>query len=239
MDRMIDVKKILIIFFLLILTPAIILILPVKKIECKLSSSLECPETLVTALDSLQNQPLIITDFSNLIANLDLPPGYTLSNVSKSIPDTLKLIFLEEKALFKITCLDCEGELAIGTHRHLLSNSAGDENNTELSTFFISSNSQKIIENNQIKPEYFEPAKNLAESLYKLGFVFQNGEWVSQSEIRINLNNYPVAIFSHDQISKQIAALELILKGDALSQASAEITEIDLRYNMPVLRTRK
>lgn len=236
---MISIKKILIIFFLLFLTPVIILILPTKKIECKLTSGLECPETLVTALNLWQGQPLIIADFSNLITNLDLPPGYTLSNVSKSIPSTLKLIFLEETAIFKITCLDCDGELAIGTHRHLLPNSTGDENNTKLPIFFISLNKQEIIANNQIKSEYFEPTENLAESLYKLGFVFQNGEWVSQSEIRINLNNYPVAIFSHDRVSKQIAILELILKGDTLNQADTKITEIDLRYNMPVLRTRK
>lgn len=240
--------EVLLVLILLVVVPGVILFLPIKKIECKLASGQTCPDKLMEKLVDLQNNPLVITDLHQELPKLDLPAGYTLDRSSKKLPGQVKLVFLEETPAYKINCEDCESEITVGTHQHLLSPNLSEKNN-DIPLFFLKANTDTIITNNQINDLYFRPLSDLTQSLYKLNLVFQNGEWISANEIRIDLNNYPEAIFSSDQIAKQVAMLELIIKENAFDQAKSqnasgsaiatEISEIDLRYNMPVLRTRK
>jgi hypothetical protein len=90
-----------------------------------------------------------------------------------------------------------------------------------------------------LKLDFYQPLKRLTESLYKNQVIFQNGEWISEEEIRIFVTDLPVVIFSSDNIENQSTALGLLLKNNSVKQTGVEIKEIDLRFNMPVLRTRQ
>lgn len=234
--------RLVFLLIVLIALPLTLLLWPIQKIECQLSANKPCPEILSKSLTKLRQKPLALTDFRKELTELPgLPSGFVLEKVSKKLPNTLTLVFLEESAGFQIKCDDCQEVLLIGDKRHTLQNRSGN-NNLELKTFKISKEFDEIIENGELKKTYFDPIDKLIKIFSTSELDFQEGEWVSADEIHINLNNLPTAIFSAQDIENQFSALDLIIKKNALSQTgrdSSQFKEIDLRYNMPVLRTRK
>lgn len=226
----------IIVISFLFIVPLIFLIFPVKKIDCKLTSGKDCPQEFSDALKSLQNKPLIPTNFDDSVTKLNIPAGYILDSVSKKLPSKLILTFVAEPLLLQISCQDCDQHKSIGVYRHILDS---NDLKSEFPNFFVHADNQEVFDNSGLKPEYFDSLKELTESLYKLRIVFQNGEWISEDEIKVSLDNNLTAIFSANQIASQVVALDLIIKSDAIKQTDAEIEEIDLRYKMPVLRTRK
>lgn len=225
--------QLVILFSALLVLPLSIVFLPVGQVQCQLVPEGNCPGTLQTSLQSLQGNFLVLTSFEEKVTSLPIPPGYALVESKKKLPNTLQLTFQKESALFQVRCVDCPEPLLIGEHSHRL-----HPQDSPVPTFDMPYTTTELVTDQTLHQIYFQPLSQIVLSLYKQGLIFQNGKWNSPEEVRLEVADKPELIVSTEAIDHQLAVLAALLSGDSLDQIPEPVREIDLRYNMPVIRTR-
>lgn len=231
--RISAITQLLILALVLVVLPIVIALLPIRTVSCQIASAAHCPVVLVTALQTLTGRSLLLTQADSTVSELSLPAGYTLVQSRKQLFSELQLTFQEEQALFQITCPDCAEPLVVGEHRHILYSQP-----TDLASFSVPHSQAELLHGSQLNESVFQPLETIVLSLYKQGRIFQNGVWSSPEEIRLEIADTPTVLVSTQDIEGQMLALAAILEGETTSQLPAPASEIDLRFKMPVIRTR-
>ena len=223
--RISAITQLLILALVLVVLPIVIALLPIRTVSCQIASAAHCPVVLVTALQTLTGRSLLLTQADSTVSEL--------SQSRKQLFSELQLTFQEEQALFQITCPDCAEPLVVGEHRHILYSQP-----TDLASFSVPHSQAELLHGSQLNESVFQPLETIVLSLYKQGRIFQNGVWSSPEEIRLEIADTPTVLVSTQDIEGQMLALAAILEGETTSQLPAPASEIDLRFKMPVIRTR-
>jgi hypothetical protein len=101
-------------------------------------------------------------------------------------------------------------------------------NASEIEAYILQQAKKNNIKVESFKTKYGEP--NLV--------TFQTYALASDSQNQSNPKRFRVILGSnYQEVSEQMRRLELVLKGVDFSKFSDEVVEIDVRYNLPVLRT--
>ncbi len=207
-----------------------------SHINCTLITGEPCPENLSTLLSNLDGTSLFFTKFESVLAGEPYSKEpYTLSSLSKNLPSTLNLTFKQEPLLYGLRFSDGATEL-IGKEGTVIRL----DNLPEIAMVEIEAQRQDFFESeDRIIPYYHNVFAGLINSLYKYELIFQNITWKNNYEIRVDLVGHPTAITSENDPIGDMEKLKLLIPSPPYNSVEEEIVEIDLRFDMPVLRTRE
>lgn len=236
----INFSKILKILFLGILIFVAYLILvagkmlfSVRDINCKLSNDAACPEHLLAELEVLKNKPIFFTDYKSILSKENaLSQPYSITQVTKTLPSTLNIIFTAEDSLFIIEQ---------SSQSYLISSSGkvfpNDQIQSEQAIVKVITDNT-LVENNQIDSGTFHTISTILTTGDELDLPIQSITWVDKSTIKLNMKEITeVAIIDSESPRLELQKLTNILSSKEYQTLPETKQELDLRFRMPVLRT--
>jgi hypothetical protein len=203
----------------------------VSNVECYLHDQV-CPPDLMAQAQTLKGSSFFFSNFDQkLMQSNSFESIYILNNIQKKLPSTLKLYFNQE---------EIEYALLINNEKKFIGQSGvAIPNQTETNNILIIQwqLEQSIIENNLINPDYHQiflaVARTLTQSNLKNPVIL----WVSDTQILIDFDEHPRFIFDKQTIQTQIQKVDTIISARELDEINEPILEIDMRFDLPVLRT--
>lgn len=210
----------------------------IQSLNCQVGNQ-PCPTALQTELETnLLGKSLFFTDFNRVLSKNSSFSEYTLVNSTKTLSGQLGLYLTDEPTLYQLKLATGEVKL-ISTQGRIKFSSPTQ--NDHAPTIDISTatgpTSLTSLESLQVPAEFHQPASQLINSLYKHEFPIQNIEWHSATEIKFLIQEVTVILDQTDP-EADIAALKQILQSAEVANLEKPVWEIDMRFDLPVLRTR-
>lgn len=208
-----------------------------NSVSCYLEDKDSCGQDLTTTLDkTLLQQSLFFTDFETVLTSEPLASlPYTLVSYQKKLPNQIQVTFVEETLQYFLRTTDGQ-RLAVGTEGSIVNLA---QNDGQLPEIQINKTHEELSANKKLNPEIHNALAALLNSLYKYQLSFQNIEWNSANEIEFSLKTGQKVILAAENPQHSIEKLQLILDSAEIKTIEEPINEIDLRFEMPVLRTSK
>jgi hypothetical protein len=156
---------------------------------------------------------------------------YQVVSFKKELPGKLLIILSEKQLAYRIKIEDQDSYLV-----NIEGQIKEDDSNLELAEVSIlSSWDSQVLADGKLDSRLDQFIQALLESLEKIDYV--KVDFVNQAEIKIYLKGSKVAVLDYDA-DPQLAMirLEMVLAEVDFESFETEIKEIDLRFNMPVLR---
>lgn len=224
-------QKLLSLLFLVI-----ILFLAFNKtntIKCQIENS-ECPEVLIKNLNTLKGSSFFFSNIQKKLENNKTNDSiYILESISKKFPGTIKLYFKQEEIRYSL--ITSNKTFHIGNSGTTIPT---ESDYSEIISFTWK-NEEVIINNNKINDDYHNKFLNISTNLSKNNLENTTITWVSDSEIILKTPNKPPFIFDKQTIETQVKKIDTIMNARELEEIEEPILEIDMRFNLPVLRTRQ
>jgi hypothetical protein len=205
----------------------------VNNIECKIENS-PCTSELIKSLNTLKKSSFFFSNIPQKISEDQTDDStYLLKSYTKKFPGTLSLVFKQENIKYTLQIED--KKYAIGKSGTIV---PGKSKKTE-SILFSWKNDTKIIQNTIIKNNYHKIFLNIVNSLSETQIDKSTIIWISDSEILLEIPDQPLYIFEQETIVTQIKKVGTIINAKELEEIEEPILEIDMRFDLPVLRTRQ
>lgn len=157
---------------------------------------------------------------------------YLLEKVEKKLPSTLILTFSQEKALYVV---HQNGEYFVSQSGKILPNAQTSDQ--LLSITFLEEN--KLVTDSTLNKDYHLLFATIAEKINKHTFVPAQVEWKSDQEITLFLPNMPKILLDIPAIQTKLDILDTIVYAREIEDRKATVLEIDMRFNLPVLRMKQ
>ncbi len=207
----------------------------VSSVSCsleKMGEVTKCPEQLSNQINVLKGKSFFFTNFTDKISKLEETNSiYLLKSIDKKLSGEIQVTLEQETIIY---LLDLENET------YLLGNSGKvlPQQASETVPKIIWQNNQPILENNQVNPKYHTVLKNFTQSLSNQQIDKPiNLYWTSDSEIILEIESKPDFIFDIQTLETNIKKIGTILEAREIDEIEAPIQEIDMRFELPVLRT--
>lgn len=206
--------------------------LPVKQIECSVDTN-PCPAQLQEETNKLLHTSFFFTNFEKkILENQNSGQVYILTSSTKTFPSTLHLTFQQEATQYVLVVSGEKNH--IGTTGIILPTATEDPGSV------IEWNTQgTVIENQKILPKYHQLFLEIAQTLEKTALKNYKIVWNSDQEIRLEIENEPLFIFDSESIQTQLQKVDTIIHARELDEIEEPILEIDMRFDLPVLRTQQ
>lgn len=218
---------------LFIITILFILLNRTKVVECQIEKT-TCPDDLIENLNTLKGSSFFFTNISQKLEdNKTNDSIYILESISKKFPGTIKLSFKQEE--IKYSLLINDQIFYIGKSGATIPTKL---DNTQ-TVSFTWKNEKDIVKDNNVEDSYHKKFLNIAESLSKNTKENIIIIWVSDSEIILEIPDEPIYIFDKQTIETQVKKVDTIINAKELEEIEEPILEIDMRFDLPVLRTRQ
>lgn len=212
-------------FILFGITVVFIFYLKVTNVECHIKDG-QCPESLKQNLEKLKNSSFFFIDIQKeLISEKIETETYSFQSSEKKFPGTLRLNFIEESVLYEVKHKD--QTYYVGKLGSILST---NQNNDDLIKV-------TWVPNNNFTTSHQELAK-LANISKKFDLKIDEVIWNNFDNIHIFISGQPKIIIDEEGINSKIESIDIIVNSREISEFEGAISEIDLRFNLPVLRTR-
>jgi hypothetical protein len=205
----------------------------VRHIECQIAHT-ACPPDLDQQVQVIKNQSLFFAHLDELITNATTVSPVTLVSIEKTLPNRVLLNFSEEKLAYILKTSDDKLYLVYQSGKIQLTETTDQA--PLLSVFFPSS---QYITNAHLEPDIHQKILILFELLYKHAIPIQNSSWQEPHSILLTLTNGIKVYVDPDSSSRGIKALAAVLAAPETNDLKNTIEEIDVRFNLPVLRTRQ
>lgn len=228
-------KKHLPVIILFVISILSIFFFRVSKIECEIESK-PCPSDIATKLDLYKGRSLFFTNYEEIFTKETTDhPIYQIENIQKKLPGKLFVSLKREPVLYKIILFNDQQEKS----EFSFGNSAVEIPN--------SSNQEKLAV--EWKENYSPITNNLVEPNIHVGLVSLSNElqnmqidqalliWNTDSEIRLLIPDKPDFIFDIETLQTQSKKIDTILSSRELDEFKDSAQEIDMRFDLPVLRT--
>lgn len=228
-------RGLLIALGLAILTGAVLSaksLLSVKNVECHLLSGQQCSPELVETLQALQGKSMLFEDYASAGANSpSTKQPVTLVAIKKKLPSTVIVTFKHEAAEYVLVEPD---------QTSIISETAkaftGEYNTDGL--LFVQSDQNLISENGYIEPDVHHTIMTIKQTAKEIQLPLTGFHWVDKSTIKLSMENREEQFIVDSESPRlQLHTISLILKSNEYRDISEKKTELDLRFNMPVLRT--
>lgn len=215
-------------------------LLSFNHINCQLQAQ-PCPQELAAQSQTLKNRSLFFTAIEQEVADwqLDL---YQLESYQKTWPGQLKLQFVSEPSLYQLQLPDRLITLTTsGFIKDTAQDSGKDQEKTSLPVVVLAAESnrrlvEELEQQAQLSNELHQPLADLVNQLDQLNLQISRINYQTDL-IKLYLDSDLVALAEPTNLQKQLQRLALIENDLNLDQIDLAIKEIDLRYELPVLRT--
>ena len=197
-------------------------LLKINVIHCQISN-MNCNPELYSKLEVLRGKSLFFVNLDKELSSngLELKTLF-LKEYQKKFPNTIILNFNEEKALYQ---LEVEGNRSIISE--LGNTLQSNQKNEQL---------PQVVWNNDDTPDHLKIIK-IINSAKNNNLKVDKIIWENNKEIIIKINSSPKIIIDTETLNSKIDMLGILLTSREIKDYEETIKEIDLRFNLPVLRT--
>lgn len=157
---------------------------------------------------------------------------YQLETVEKKLPSTLILTFSQENALYVV---NQNGVYFISQSGKILPNKQPSEQLLSI-TF---SDENNLVANSTLDENYHLLFSTIAQKISKHNFLPAQVEWKSDQEIALFLPNMPKILLDIPAIQTKLDILDTIVYAREIEDRKDTVLEIDMRFNLPVLRMKQ
>lgn len=205
----------------------------VTKVDCTVESS-ECPPELAEHSKILKGSSFFFGNFEKkLHENLLENNVYLLQSVTKKLPGTIVLTFEQEEIEYS---LQFEGETKyVGKSGTIIPNNSQPQDVLLIEW----KTDQELIKENRVQNKYHQLFLTITQSLTRTSQEQKKIIWNSDSEVILDIPGRPLFIFDSETIETQIKKVDTIVNAKELDEIEEPILEIDMRFDLPVLRTRQ
>jgi hypothetical protein len=205
----------------------------VKIVECQMLSGDACPEELTQSLTLLHGESMFFKDYSQKLRNSQtLAQPVSLVQFKKMFPQTVIIIFQAEPAAYTI---QHNGETTVVSKTGRIFTHPLDVTglmSVEVPGDFITSDGFINTTIHQTLLSIIDTSAELAIPLTKI-------TWVDKSTIQLSIENRTeIFIIDSERPTLELHKLTLVLKSGEYRDIAKPKHELDLRFTMPVLRTR-
>ena len=211
----------------------VLLSLKVSTVTCSINNQ-TCPETLIDSLEKIKGESLFLTNFDTTIPTLVEDQTIIYTGIAKSLPSTILLTFTTEQPSY---LLQSQEKSYIVYQSGLVRSEVPFDTDDSIPSFQLSFPIEKVTQTGSIQPEVHAQMQELNASLYKSGIRLQNSTWETTDEVTLILSTGETVLLSLTDIALQVEKLWILLSSSEIQSLPKEITEIDMRYKFPVLRT--
>ena len=211
----------------------VLLSLKVSTVTCSINNQ-TCPETLIDSLEKIKGESLFLTNFDTTIPTLVEDQTIIYTGIAKSLPSTILLTFTTEQPSY---LLQSQEKSYIVYQSGLVRSEVPFDTDDSIPSFQLSFPIEKVTQTGSIQPEVHAQMQELNASLYKSGIRLQNSTWETTDEVTLTLSTGETVLLSLTDIALQVEKLSILLSSSEIQSLPKEITEIDMRYKFPVLRT--
>lgn len=203
----------------------------VSHVECRMDGK-NCPQELLEKISVLRGTSFFFGNFEDKLSkNKSTNLVYILESVKKKFPNTLDLFFKQEQVRYSLLILDKKEY--IGESGIVL---PSEQDATK--TMSVDWKSEEpIIQNTKVIGKYHTKFLTISQIFNQKSIENAHFIWNSDQEILLNLPNQPVLIFDIETIETQIKKIDTIINARELEEIEGPILEIDMRFDLPVLRT--
>ena len=214
-----------------VITALFLIFSRVLHIECKLTQY-NCTPELQEKVNILKSTSFFFGNYEKKLEQNNFSKSiYILESVKKKFPNTLVITLKQEQVAYSL--LLNEETKYIGESGLLLPSQEEDKKNVR----FDWKNEKSLVIDNQIIPEYHQKFLSVAQTVNQKSIENVHFVWNSDQEILLELPNQPLFIFDSDTIETQVKKVDTIISAKELEVIAEPILEIDMRFNLPVLRT--
>lgn len=203
----------------------------VSKVTCKVNQA-ECNSDLQTKVDTLINKSFFFTDFHKEVSQLEGTNSiYLVESIEKKLSGEIILKLVQETVLYSVEFENQKYFLGkSGVVLPNLSNTSAIQ--------VIWQNDQPILNENQVIQNYHTILKNFATIIKQQSNIQAvTLYWVSDSEIILEIESEPTFIFDLQTLETNSKKIGTILEAREIEEIEAPIQAIDMRFELPVLRT--
>ncbi|NCS97929.1 MAG: hypothetical protein GW762_05050 [Candidatus Pacebacteria bacterium] len=219
-------------FGISILCVVLLLTFRVSKIVCLVADA-HCSQELQDQLQTLAGKSLFLTDFESAISSSITDETVLFVSLQKELPSTLIVSLAQEKPVYILR----SDEKNYTVYASGLIHEHKQESTNDYTVIAVEFPLEKIVENDHVLPKYHDELTKLSLSLYKPSFSLQNSRWIDTETIQLEVSSGIRVYIPFESATQKITILEAILVSPELETVSEPLTEIDLRYKYPVLRT--
>lgn len=206
-------------------------IFTIRQIDCILDKQ-SCPQNLQEQLEVLKGKSLFATDYANILHQSGLPLPVTLESVDKELPTTVSLEFVTQPLAY---------QLETSSGKFSISQSGIPFKETTVTvpiTITLTPSLETILENpSLLKSNVHQPLLLLAQALQTEKMEISKVTWVDKDTITLIMDGEPqtVILDSHNPAAA-VGKLKRIIASTEYRSVAQTVREIDLRFDLPVLR---
>lgn len=205
---------------------------PVFKIthtQCRLDNQ-ACPSDLETTIANLHGQSFFFSQLENEVQN-QTTQFYQLQTVTKTWPNQVQAEFSLKTANYLLSTNSQERYVVAETGYAQLN--ANPPDLLEIKNLFY----PQAVTDHQVEPELHQLATRLISASNTHQLKLQQVVIYQPDHTRLLINSHLQALVQESDLETQIAKLSVILTELDLNTIDLQIAEIDLRFELPVLRT--
>ncbi|MBP7768532.1 hypothetical protein KA082_01730 [Candidatus Woesebacteria bacterium] len=205
---------------------------PITHISCTLDSH-ECPIEIMNKIAGSEGKRLLGEDHLSRISAELGEHAVTIVSLKKQLPNQLVVVLESQPPAYRLKTKDTE--VVVGEKGNIFTPS---QRSQELTITTQQSLSEFTASNTTILPEIHTALFALCSAIQKAGLQVKTINWVDKDTIILIMNTEQLqAIVDLQHAAVQVKTLQTLLTSRERAALPKPITEIDLRFKFPVLRT--
>lgn len=209
---------------------------PITTIDCQLMTGESCPHAYEEKISEMIGKPLFSVSPNNgQEANAAAAMGFEVVDYRRKLPGTIILTVQSEDPQYLLVFKDTAvliSEFGMVLHRPVPD---------KILTIEIAENdlsADTLILNDKLIDPYVQALSAIARDLStNTGVHVEKIIWHNEYEIELILDKYPSVLIEASKPSAALAQLRILLSSTELSDILDDVSTIDLRFDLPVLRT--
>ena len=206
--------------------------LKITTVQCQLDSG-ACPPNVQQKLEALKTHSYFFTNLSQVATTLLPNNSYAVRTTSRIKPREVLISLTSNGSLYQLMWADGQSVVITPTGTVLPENTGF----TQLPQVMVDLPESDIISNQQLNQPLHQTLLVALQQLSKNSLPWSGIEVRSPQKIVVTLSNLPRVIIDTTTGTEAWQRLPHILASEQVTQLSPPIQEIDLRFNLPVLRT--
>lgn len=217
---------------LLLLVIVLSFSLKVNVVECNVGEN-NCSPEIYQKLEAFKGKSIFFVNIDKILSSSEFQSEVILlEHYQKKMPGTLILNFSEENILYQLNLE--QSFLYISEFGNILQTNQGKDQITQV---YLYGDIGEFIESRSINREKHLIITSIINQLEKDELSVDVINWVDDTEIIIKVKDEPQIVIDNSNVESKINNIKLILGAKEIKDYDKPIEEIDLRFNLPVLRT--
>lgn len=206
-------------------------IFTVQRVQCQVAAT-ACPADIESRLSNLPRHRLLGHDFTTTINTVLADTAFRVASWQIRLPGTLVIELSQDPALYELTTADAR----VFVSRTGVVTTAPEESTQELLTVTTSHNLEDLLQNDgSLQENYHNALTLLAEAVTTKKLPVSAVAWDDQT-VQLTLPENFRIVFLISDVPSQLERATLVLDSPEFAARTAELSILDLRFRLPVLR---